>query len=88
LGLWWRSCQNKRLTSGIVCPILAADPWHMMWKESVVRFLPVFWIPPIGNVKGPHRPNANRQRDANFQFLKTNKTVIGEKFFKICRPNS
>jgi hypothetical protein len=26
LGLWWRSCQNKRLTSGIVCPILAADP--------------------------------------------------------------
>ena len=25
--------------------------------------------------KGPHRPNAIRQRDANFQFLKTNKTV-------------
>ena len=40
------------------------------------------------DTKGPHRPNANRQRDANFQFLKTNKTVIGEKFFKICRPNS
>jgi hypothetical protein len=23
--------------------------------------------------KGPYRPNAIRQRDANFQFLKTNK---------------
>ena len=27
--------------------------------------------------KGPYRPNAIRQRDANFQFLKTNKTVNG-----------
>ena len=27
--------------------------------------------------KGPHRPDAIRQRDANFQFLKTNKTVNG-----------
>ena len=26
---------------------------------------------------GPYRPNAIRQRDANFQFLKTNKTVNG-----------
>jgi hypothetical protein len=26
---------------------------------------------------GPHRPNAIRQRDANFQFLKTNKTING-----------
>ena len=28
-------------------------------------------------LKGPYRPNAIRQRDANFQFLKTNKTVNG-----------
>jgi hypothetical protein len=27
--------------------------------------------------KGPHRPDAIRQRDANFQFSKTNKTVNG-----------
>ena len=27
--------------------------------------------------KGPYRPNAIRQRDANFQFLKSNKTVNG-----------
>jgi hypothetical protein len=25
--------------------------------------------------KGPHRPDAIRQRDANFQFSKTNETV-------------
>jgi hypothetical protein len=29
------------------------------------------------DLKGPHRPNAIRQRDANFQFSKTNKTVNG-----------
>ena len=28
-------------------------------------------------LKGPHRPDAIRQRDANFQFSKTNKTVNG-----------
>jgi hypothetical protein len=38
--------------------------------------------------KGPHRPDAIRQRDANFQFSKTNKTVNGYKFYKICTPNS
>jgi hypothetical protein len=27
--------------------------------------------------EGPHRPDAIRQRDANFQFSKTNKTVNG-----------
>ena len=27
------------------------------------------------DIKGPHRPDAIRQRDANFQFSKTNKTV-------------
>jgi hypothetical protein len=27
--------------------------------------------------KGPYRPNAIQQRDANFQFLKSNKTVNG-----------
>ena len=27
--------------------------------------------------KGPHRPDAIRQRDANFQFSKTNKNVNG-----------
>jgi hypothetical protein len=27
--------------------------------------------------KGPHRPDAIRQRDANFQFSKTNTTVNG-----------
>ena len=27
--------------------------------------------------KGPHRPDAIRQRDANFQFSRTNKTVNG-----------
>jgi hypothetical protein len=31
----------------------------------------------IPMAKGPYRPNAIRQRDANFQFLKTNKTVSG-----------
>ena len=29
------------------------------------------------DLKGPHRPDAIRQRDANFQFSKTNKTVNG-----------
>jgi hypothetical protein len=29
------------------------------------------------NSKGPHRPDAIRQRDANFYFSKTNKTVNG-----------
>ena len=31
---------------------------------------------------GPYRPNAIRQRDANFQFLKTNKTV--NQWRKLC----
>ena len=28
-------------------------------------------------LKGPHRPDAIRQSDANFKFSKTNKTVNG-----------
>ena len=30
--------------------------------------------------KGPHRPDAIRQRDANFQVSKTNKTVMDTNF--------
>ena len=33
--------------------------------------------PLLAMYKGPYRPNAIRQRDTNFQFLKINKSVNG-----------
>jgi hypothetical protein len=51
-------------------------------KTTQIALLEIFiyyrYNKPWSNeVKGPHRPGAIRQRDANFQFSKTNKTING-----------
>jgi hypothetical protein len=54
---------------------------NIWWKfnenrTDIERAVAIFRKTPK-RVSCPYRPNAIRQRDANFQFLKTNKTVNG-----------